>query len=278
MKGRFMLIAGSAEHSCPDGKLDTAIGFLRCFTREVLSRGGGLVVLGSDEDSTKDKRGAPHIFDWVVLREVEEYARTTTKLPRPYARVVMSDEAVERKIDDTNLRLLTNLEQRRVVELHHIQRERFTGGEYRKAQVGLADAMLAVGGGKGTYTAGKDMADIGKPVLPLDLRLGSIGNDGEGATALHREMMSNPSRFFSSTYRDAINGIGLISLNRGINDVNTAARVAVELIEREFDAAPQATWRGRATKRLASAWQYAKSLPVVSAAIKIIESIIRSVG
>ncbi len=277
MKDKFVLISGSAGYTCPEDKLGTAIEFLRCFTLEVITRGGGLVVLGSDEISTKDERGTPRIFDWVVLREVERYAKTTTESPRPYARVMMSDEALERKIDDANLRLLKSLEQRSAVELHHIQRERFTGGEYRKAQIEMADAMLGIGGGKGTYSAGTDMADLGKPVLPLDLRLVSVDGDTEGAVALHKEMMSSPSRFFSTTNRHVINRIGLISLNRGISEVGTAARVAVEMIEREFDAAPQATWRSTVGKRFASAWEVAKALPVVSAAIKIIESILRSV-
>ncbi len=278
MKGKFVLVSGSAGYSCPQVELGTAIDFLRSFTREVLIGGGGLVVLGNDEDSTKDGQGTPHIFDWVVLREVGEYAETTTKAPRPYAYVVMSDEAVEEKISDANLRLLRNLEQRCVVELHRVRRERFTGGEYRKAQIQKADAMLAIGGGKGTYASGRDMTDVGKPVLPLDLRLGALNTDGEGAIALHREMMSNPARFFFNTHRDLMNKIELVSLNRGINDVGAVARVAVEMIKGELNAAPRATWRARARSRLIGAWQFTRALPVVSAAIKIIESILRLGG
>ena len=278
MKGKFILISGSASYSCEQAKLKSAVEFLCSFTRNVLSRGGGLVVVGSDESPTKDEHGVPHIFDWIVLREVEKFAETTSEVPRPYAHVVLSDEAAERKIDDANLRLLANLEQRNVVELHHIQRERFTGGEYRKAQVEWADAMLGIGGGKGTFSVGKDMIELGKPVLPLDLGLGSLNDDGEGAVTLHRQMMSDPERFFPNTYRDVINRTGLLALNRKINDAEGVAQVAVELIEGELDSIPQTTWRARATKRLVRVWQFTKALPVVSAAIKIIESIFRSVG
>ena len=77
----------------------------------------------------------------------------------------MSDEAPESKIEDANLRLLKNLEQRNVIELYPIRREVFTGGEYRKVMVEQADAMIAIGGGKGTYSAGRGMAALGKPVL-----------------------------------------------------------------------------------------------------------------
>ena len=172
MNGKFIMLSGSARLQCPADKLDIAFEFVRSFTGDILRQGGGLVVLAGDEESTKDERGAPHVFDWLALREIETYAETTTEAPRPYAKVVMSDASPESKIDDANLRLLMNLQQRNVVEICPIRREVFTGGEYRKAMIEKADAMLAIGGGKGTYSAGVDMISQGKPVFPLDLRLG----------------------------------------------------------------------------------------------------------
>ncbi len=50
----------------------------------------------------------------------------------------------------------------------------------------------------------------------------------------------------------------------------------VEMIERELDAAHQAGWGANAKRGLAAVWQFAKALPVISAAIKIVESIFRS--
>ena len=45
MRGKFILIYGSASRSCPLDKLDAAIDLVRCFVTEVLRRGGGVVVL-----------------------------------------------------------------------------------------------------------------------------------------------------------------------------------------------------------------------------------------
>ena len=275
MNNRFILIAGSASTECSQESLDVAILFLRCFTNEVLSRGGGLVVLAGDEAATRDEHGTPHIFDWVVLREIARYAESTTGKSRTYVRIVMSDSAVEEGIDDANLRLLANLEQRNVVEVLRIRREKFTGGEYRQAQVEMADGMLAIGGGKGTYSIGSDTTDLGKPVLPLDLRLGSLSDDGDGAIALHRHMISSPGRFFPRTHADVSNRIGLIGLDRRINDVRAVARVAAEMFEQEFDATPGVGWRARGKRQLEIVLQSVKALPIVSAAIKIVEFILR---
>ncbi len=271
MNGKFVLISGSAGQSCPAEKLDVASQFVRTFTGEVLTRGGGIVVLAGDEESVKGEHSASHIFDWLALQEVERHASSTTECSRPYARVVMSDVAWESKIEDAGLRLLRNLEQRNAVELCHIRREVFTGGEYRRVMVEESDAMLAIGGGKGTYAAGKGMIERGKPVLPLDLKLGSTADDGGGAVALHREMASEPRRFFPSTHHNVMNRVGLLSLDRGINDAATVAQVSVEILSRELEAIPLPERRTNAKQRLVAVWQFAKALPIVASAIKVIE-------
>ncbi len=271
MDGKFILLSGSAGLSCPADKLDTAIQFVKSFTAEVLKRGGGVVVLAGEEESAKDERGAPHIFDWLALREVESYAKSTTESPRPYARIVMSEAAPESKIDDANLRLLRDLEQRNAVEICPIRREVFTGGEYRKMMIEKADAMLAIGGGKGTYSAGREMISQGKPVLPLDLQLGSIVDDGHGAVTLYREMMSAPSRFFSKTHSEVMNKVGLLSLDRGINDVGAVARASTEALSRELEIIPLTGRRPGFKRRMAATWRFVKALPFIAAAIKVIE-------
>ena len=271
MHGKFIMLTGSASPTCPADKLGVASEFVAAFTREVLSKGGSLVVLAGNEESTRDEHGRPHIFDWLVLREVENYAESTTEAPRSYARVVMSDEAPESKIDDANLRLLRNLEQRGVVELFPIRMEVFTGGEYRRVMLEQANAMVAIGGGKGTYSAGTDMLAQGKPVLPLDLQLGSIVQDGDGAVALHREMISAPARFFPNTHQEVKNRFGLLSLDRGINQAVVVGRVSAEMLATELDAIPPSDRPTNIKQRLATIWQASKALPVLASAIKIME-------
>ena len=271
MEGKYILISGSAGRSCPADRLDLAIRFLESFTEEVLSRGGGVVVLAGAEQSTVDERGNPHVFDWVVLRRVARYAETTTGSTRTYARIVMSVEAPETKIDDSNLKLLRSLEQRKVVERCHIRRETFTGGAYRSAMIEWSDAMLAIGGGKGTYSAGTEMTEVGKPVLPLGLRLGSVSDDGDGAYALHREMMTDPGRFFPATSSSVINRIGTLSLDRGVNEASVVAKSAAEILGGELQVSLRESggtglkWRLRGLRRRLAA------LPVVAAAVKIVE-------
>ncbi len=273
MNGKFILISGSAGRSCPGDKLSTAVRFVQTFTGEVLRRGGGVTLLAGAEESTKDDFGVPHIFDWFALREVERYAQSTTENPRVYVRLVMSENAPQTKIDDNNLEMLRNLEQRNVVEQLHIRRELFTGGEYRKTMIERSDAMLAIGGGKGTYSTGTEMVASAKPVLPLDLHLGSIADDGNGGTDLYRSMMSEPKGFFPNTYLNLINRLGLLSLERGINDADAAARAAAEMLEGELTTTRSEAWHTKSKRQIVSWFRFFKALPPIASAIKVIEFI-----
>ena len=134
-----------------------------------------------------------------------------------------------------------------------------------------ADAMVAIGGGKGTYSAGVAMMELGKPVLPMDLPLGSISDDGDGGVDLYREMLSQPERFLPRTYSDVTSRLEMFSLNRRINDTAIVARSAVELLDRELGTGPSVNWIGRAGRRLVGAWRFVKSFPIVAAGIKVFE-------
>ena len=234
MKGNFLLISGSASRSCPPEQLARAIQFIELLTAEVLRAGGGLVVLLGDENQTKGPDGNPRIFDWIIMRAIERYATNTIEPARTLAWVVMSDDAWDRNMNDDNRQIFTSLQQRGVLEIERIRREEFTGGAYRRSECELADVMVAVGGGKGTYSLGMDMIDLGKPVLPVDLEIGSLSEDGEGAVQLHREMLSDPGAYFPRTHGDVVNQMETLSLERSGHDVAGAALRAVELLSREL--------------------------------------------
>ena len=234
MKDKFILISGSASESCPEAKLDRAIEFVERLVGEILRRGGGLVILASDDSATLDSRGIPRVFAWVALRELQRYVETTASGPRICARIVMPDHAVASKLSDGNLHTLTGLQQRAVVEVERVRREEYTGGRYRELQVELADAMVAVGGGKGTYICGTEMLAAGKPVLPIDLNIGAFSEDGDGALLLHRELMDDPARFFPGMHEPVMDRLDTLTLEREIHQVSAVAQRAAEFLDSEL--------------------------------------------
>ena len=137
-----------------------------------------------------------------------------------------------------------------MLEVERIPREEFTGGEYRKLECELSDGMIALGGGKGTYAAGRKMIEIGKPVLPLDLEIGALFDDGEGARLLHKELQSDPSEFLPNTHDQAVDQIELLSLEGGTHGAAAVARRAAEILRLELNS--DASGKGRSIRRLAS--------------------------
>ena len=191
-------------------------------------------MLAGSEPSNGHPNGQPYIFDWVVLREVEKYVSNTVNHPRKYARVIMVDDAWESKIDEHNLRILNKLEQREAIDLTHIRKEEFAGESYRGVQYDLSDAMVAIGGGKGTYIAGQRMTALLKPVLPMDIKIGALSEDGQGAVQLRQELMTDPIRFFPNTHKQLINRIDTLSLIRGVHDVAAVAQRTADMLAMEF--------------------------------------------
>ena len=238
MNGRFVLFSGSASSSCPDERLDQAIQFLGCFVPQVLQAGGGFVVLLGDEDETRGDDGKPRIFDWEILRSVERYVESTTDGIRVYARVVISDNAWVDKMSTGNRQTFSNLQRRGALEVERIRREEYAGGTYRRVECELADALLALGGGRGTYIVGREMLELGKPVLPLDLDIGASSEDGEGALLLHRELQAEPSLFFPATHDRVMEQLEAVSFPG--NPIDGVARRTVEMLNREMSSSDRA--------------------------------------
>ena len=234
MNGKYILLSGAASRDCSAELLDRAIEFVEAVVAEILKSGGSLVVLLGDESQTRGPDGRPRIFDWVIMRGIQAYGEATTLPPRAYAYVVMADDAWQSKMDDANRRVLSTLQRRRMIEVERIRREEYTGGEYRRIQVERADAMIGLGGGKGTYSVGRQMIGAGKPVLPIDLAIGAFSEDGEGALLLHKEMQSEAPRFLPRTHGDVVNQLEASSLANAIHSVPDVAQRVVEILNQEL--------------------------------------------
>lgn len=76
---------------------------------------------------------------------------------------------METDFNDDNFGTLSKLAQRGVLEVGRMRWDEYTGSQYRQLKPQMPDAVVAIGVGKDTYTAGTDMLEAGEPGLPLDL-------------------------------------------------------------------------------------------------------------
>ena len=235
MQQKFVLVAGSASNMCPAAKLEVAHAFAQALTRRVLEEGGGFALFASGEPTTDG--GIPLIFDWTVLREIDKYLIASGAPLRHCVVVVTSHKAWSTKMSEAHRQLLGRLSGAGAAEFAYVDDDVHTGGNIGDEQIGRASAMIAIGGGKGVTDRAHKMMRKGCPVLPMDLSIGALSGDGDGALGLHKRLLGEPQRFFSLTADHVRRYLPSLSLDVQGADVETVATRAVELLAAEFDAA-----------------------------------------
>lgn len=224
MNGPLILIAGSASPTAQSEKLERAHAFVRLLTRQIVAAGGGLVVFAGGEPVAAN--GTPLIFDWTSLRELE----TLPSSAQLKSVVVTSQKARTAKITDQHRALLARLSARGLIDIVSIPDDVHTGGNIGDEQTTRASAMIAISGGKGVADRARKLQRFGRPVLPLDIALGSLSNDGDGAVALHHRFLEVPSSFFPSmgdSLRSRILGWSLDAPAVPLEDIAEEAVLAV---------------------------------------------------
>lgn len=236
LPGKLILIAGSAAAGAPGEKLARAHDFVKLLVRRVLGAGGGLIVFASNEPTSDT--GTPLIFDWTILREIELVSPQPRSAPRVV--IVTSDKARAAKMNDSQRSLLARLSSRGIADVIDVPNAVHTGGNIGYEQTSRAAAMIAIGGGKGVTDRAWKLQKTGVPVLPFDLKLGSLSDDGDGALGLHRAFLAEPRRFFATT-GDQLRGRALgLSLELPVLDLPELAAQSIAAISAEIEAARQA--------------------------------------
>ena len=175
-KTGYILIAGSASEDCDGERLKRALRFVRNVTTAVLDTGNSVSVLATDEPTrTENGVEVPIAFDWEVLRTVDRYVQSR---PGGYAgrilvRAATGADSETKRFDYQQRQLIRRLQDKKALKFHYIPEDLYSGGDYRNRLVDMSDGMIAIGGGKGTYIAGDMMIDAGKPVMPMDIRIGA---------------------------------------------------------------------------------------------------------
>ena len=235
MQQKLVLVAGSASNTCPTAKLEVAHAFVQALTRRVLKEGGGFALFASGEPTTDG--GIPLIFDWTVLREIDKCLTLSGAPARHCVVVVTSHKAWSTKMSEAQRQLLAKLSGAGAAEYAYVDDAVYTGGNIGDEQIGRASAMVAIGGGKGVTDRAHKMMRKSCPVLPLDLSVGALSGDGDGALGLHKKLLAEPQGFFPLTADHVRRYLPSLSLDFQGADVETVATRAVELLAAEFDAA-----------------------------------------
>ena len=237
MAQRFILIVGSAEKCCDSTKLATATEFVSAVTEEILRSGNSVAVLATRE-SVRVEGGntVPLMFDWVVLRAVEDYLeRSEGMADFKMARVFMGADSMARRFSPENASLIQRLQEAGAIDVNYIEEDLYSGGEYRDWQAELCDGMIAIGGGGGTYQIANKMLSLVKPVMPMDIRIGARSRDGEGSIQLWEEMKSDEKTFLPRAHQVVSSKLYCLSLEQPFWSVRRIAYTTAQILYSEME-------------------------------------------
>ena len=233
MQPQYVLISGSAAPDCHREKLDRANQFVAAVTKEIIRTGNGVTVLAGREP-VSDAAG-PTIFDWTVLRAVAQVLDDSDEnANRVLAHVITAADSFTKRFSSENAHLIQRLQMKGAIDVQHIDENRYYGGSYRNKQAALSDALIAVGGGKGTYNIGDRMLADGKPVMPMDLSIGARSNDGEGALLLLSEMKTDQRTFLPCGHAVVNRQLYALSLEQPTWSVQRIAYTVANILAAEL--------------------------------------------
>ena len=196
---RRLHIAGSASKQSAAERVRYAHELVRGLTRAHVRAGGSVLVQASDEP-TAEGSGLAVTWDWAVVDEVDALLESGAIEPRGSTGAVLAVAASQRgldKIPEARHAQWQRLLAAGAVELDVLPPDWRSGALIRERQVRLGDLLVTVSGGMGVEHLADLYAARAKPIVPLDLALGSSYADSKrGGEWLAREALAQPETFF----------------------------------------------------------------------------------
>ena len=188
IKGLVVHIAGSAGVTNSNGevvKVDDII-FAHVLVKEIvkkfLSVGARFIVQVGQEPFIDTSRGSiSKTFDWTVIETVDSFLAehgVSNRIPSPLIGVAI--QPLQRKIPSSRHSMWQRLVKNGLVRIEYPPSGWHSGALRRKLSSEFGHLLIAIGGGEGVEHLAREYMGLGKPVIPMDLDIGSGSNDGGG--------------------------------------------------------------------------------------------------
>lgn len=229
LKNSCILLAGSIHESTDNKEIDKAHTFVEALVTEVLKFGGSFIAYFAEEVFNDDQK--PLLFDWTIARKIDQIISGNSN--EVYLKIITSPEKLQRKNSTDNMKFLYDMVRRGLAEFIPLDEDLLTGGIIIDKQIEYATAMVALSGGKGVLIRADKMVSNGKPVLPLDLKLGSNRNDGDGAIKLFSEFRKEPLKYMPNSGEKVVGQLPLLSLQIPMLEFSEIAELIVKIFYEE---------------------------------------------
>jgi hypothetical protein len=201
LNGRRIHFVGSAKSEADPARLEYTHALITALTKKLAREGATFVLPFGKEPLWKNQAGgAPTIFDWTVAVAIQDQLTAgTARAHGPNGHLI--ETYATTKTDGhipTNRRATYDaLRKANAIDLSVLPPGWSAGALRRERLAQLGDIFIGVSGGQGLEQLALEYSSKGKPIIPLDIDLGSSLGDGAGGAArLFERALSSPDEFF----------------------------------------------------------------------------------
>lgn len=233
LRGRRVHIVGSADPTADEKKLGYVHSLLSELTKALAAEGTTFVIPFGKEPLQKDRLDGPSItFDWTVAEAVHGAYKDGLALPAgPNGRLVttLATSKTDSHIPPARRTIYDQLRNGNCIGMEFLEPGWSAGAFVRSRLAQLGDVLIAVSGGQGVEQLAIEYSSKGKPVIPLDINVGSSSHDGSGgAVRLFDRARANPSDFFRVS--ESASGADLLDRTQTRNGETEVSKVVTAVI------------------------------------------------
>lgn len=202
LNGRRIHIAGSANRATEPSLVCYAHDVVRELVTQAAAKGANFLSgIGYEPRIQDDEPQSPAIvFDWTIVEtiadEIAQGRRGASGAQGPMLSVVASHKT-DQQVPEHRWPMWERLVSVSAVHQEFLVDGWTSGYARRQRQAEIGDVLVILGGGEGVEHLAQEYAAKGKPVIPLDVKLGASTDDGSGGAArLHRKALADPDTFF----------------------------------------------------------------------------------
>lgn len=153
--------------------------------------------------------------------------------PRGRLISTIATHKTERQVPESRRELWRELRLARAVDLMYLDQGWVSGALRRSRLAQLSDVLVIISGGEGVEHLAQEYALQGKPVIPLDLDLGSSAGDGSGGAArLNGVMRAHPDRFIRAKDPTIVGALlARMATNRGSTLITEVVDAFEQLVQ-----------------------------------------------
>lgn len=237
LNGRRVHIVGSAAPNWDLAQVAYAHLLVTKLVDSLIERGATFVLPFGKEPYLEGRTDGPaQTFDWTVaaaLHQAVVDGRAKPEGPNGKLITTIATSKTAEQIPAGRRPIYDGFRAQNAMRSEFIEPGWSAGAFRRQRLAQLGDILIGISGGEGVEHLALEYSTKGKPVIPLDLNLGSSQNDGAGGAArLFLRALNRPADFFAVV--DGASPADLLDRTRtheGLADLNTVVPALIALME-----------------------------------------------